>query len=665
MHRATSWEATQALFEACPDPMWIFDAEDLRFLAVNDAAAVTYGYSRDEFLSMTIADIRPKEDVESLVQATRWVVSGVLNAGRWRHLTKAGEILIVEVRTQRLTWDGRDAKMALIRNLSREVALDLEITRLLQNEREARLRAERCEAHLQAILGAMPGGHVVLEAADLTILAQARGSCEDEPALERMRQMLSTGDPALVAELRRIADQRRSEIIDLGGPGGGGEPVMCSCVCDSNWITKYLVLRPVAAEGPEGFATADEGDSAFRWALQAQTIQARDTALRECSARLRAVQKQMDVGFWTYDLEAGVLWWSDEVHSIFGIAPGRGPVTQAQYHDLILPEDQETAARAFGDFMAGRTELLQFEHRVVRPDGEIAHIRGTGSLEEEDGRRRIIGVVQDISAMRRTEDERNRVEHLMQIAGRAAHFGGWRVDVTTGIIEWSPETAAILDAPSTRFIDLEMGYDLYPDEVMRQRAAEMFRRCVEEGQPFDETLQMLTQAKRLIWSRVVGVPVHDGQGRVVAAHGSLQDVTEQEETRRQREWLAGRLTQTLEQMGDAFYTLDREWRFTFMNRAAKEYFAGDADACLGQVIWEVFPATLDTNLRQQFERAIATQEPALFDFHSTARQKWLHMRAHPIDDGLLVYFREVTRERGHTRTFGCSRRLWRNRPMPF
>src|ERR1039458_5199252 len=61
------------LFDRAPVPMWVFDRESLRFLAVNDAAVWKYGYSREEFLALTIADIRPPADVPQL----RRVVSTV------------------------------------------------------------------------------------------------------------------------------------------------------------------------------------------------------------------------------------------------------------------------------------------------------------------------------------------------------------------------------------------------------------------------------------------------------------------------------------------------------------------------------------------------------------------------------------------------------------
>ena len=55
------------LFEASPMPMWVYDAETLAFLAVNDAAVRHYGYRRDEFLAMRITDIRPPEDVPAML----------------------------------------------------------------------------------------------------------------------------------------------------------------------------------------------------------------------------------------------------------------------------------------------------------------------------------------------------------------------------------------------------------------------------------------------------------------------------------------------------------------------------------------------------------------------------------------------------------------------
>ncbi len=86
------------LFAANPQAMWIYDEQSLRFLDVNASAVARYGYSRDEFLAMTLADIRPPEDVPALVDDAAAVPDGFEGGRRWRHRRKDGSLLAVEIR---------------------------------------------------------------------------------------------------------------------------------------------------------------------------------------------------------------------------------------------------------------------------------------------------------------------------------------------------------------------------------------------------------------------------------------------------------------------------------------------------------------------------------------------------------------------------------------
>src|SRR5437868_15427837 len=86
----TSDAAYRLLFEKHPTPMWVFDIESLGFLAINEAALQQYGYSRDEFLGMTIRDIRPPEDVSALLDNVAHLSTGLEKGGRWRHRRKDG-----------------------------------------------------------------------------------------------------------------------------------------------------------------------------------------------------------------------------------------------------------------------------------------------------------------------------------------------------------------------------------------------------------------------------------------------------------------------------------------------------------------------------------------------------------------------------------------------
>jgi PAS domain S-box-containing protein len=85
------------LFELNPNPMWVFNSESLQFVEVNRSTLELYGYSNDEFLSMTILDIRPEEDRQKMVNMIRTHGQGVRLAGTWRHLKKNGELLYMSI----------------------------------------------------------------------------------------------------------------------------------------------------------------------------------------------------------------------------------------------------------------------------------------------------------------------------------------------------------------------------------------------------------------------------------------------------------------------------------------------------------------------------------------------------------------------------------------
>jgi PAS domain S-box-containing protein len=108
-----SEERYRKLFELNPQPAWIYDRETLRFLAVNRAAIDSYGYSRDEFLSMTICDIRPAEDAPALREAISLLQNDAHSHGIWRHCRKDGTTIQAEITSYSLTFDGRVADFVI------------------------------------------------------------------------------------------------------------------------------------------------------------------------------------------------------------------------------------------------------------------------------------------------------------------------------------------------------------------------------------------------------------------------------------------------------------------------------------------------------------------------------------------------------------------------
>ena len=131
------------LFQENPRPMWVYDAETLRFIEVNEAAILRYGYTREEFLARQITDIRPPDDADRFIKTLpllRRQQGRYRFSGEWTHLSKSGERIEVEVASRDLVFRGRPAALVAITDITERARFQ---TALLQSE-------ERFEKAFQA-----------------------------------------------------------------------------------------------------------------------------------------------------------------------------------------------------------------------------------------------------------------------------------------------------------------------------------------------------------------------------------------------------------------------------------------------------------------------------------------------------------------------------------
>jgi PAS domain S-box-containing protein len=134
----------QLLFERNPLPMWVFDIATLQFLAVNDAAIRHYGYSREEFLRMTIKDIRPVEDIPALLADVASNRSSPYVTSIWRHRKKDGTLIDVEVTSHEFQFGQYKAKLILANDISEQLRAEAQVCEL-NEELEERVRERTAE----------------------------------------------------------------------------------------------------------------------------------------------------------------------------------------------------------------------------------------------------------------------------------------------------------------------------------------------------------------------------------------------------------------------------------------------------------------------------------------------------------------------------------------
>ena len=252
-----SEERYRLLFDASPQPMWVYDLTTLHFLAVNHAALEHYGYTREEFSRMTITEIRPLEDQQLLLERMATPLPAESPATLWRHRKKSGEIIDVEISSHALELEGRKARL------------------VVANDVTDRLRAQQklWHAAFYDALTGLPNRALFMERLGQA-QARAKGRAGEGFAvlfldLDRFKVVNDSmghraGDQLLVAIARRLDRIRRAgdTVARLGGDEfaflieGAGEANEAGRV--ANRVHREL-SQPFEVHGQEVFTSASIG----------------------------------------------------------------------------------------------------------------------------------------------------------------------------------------------------------------------------------------------------------------------------------------------------------------------------------------------------------------------------------------------------------------------
>ncbi len=144
-----------------------------------------------------------------------------------------------------------------------------------------------------------------------------------------------------------------------------------------------------------------------------------------------------------------------------------------------------------------------------------------------------------------------------------------------------------------------------------------------------------------------GAPIRNDEGELTGIVLVFRDITERRATERQRDALQRQLEQVLSATTDAILSLDRNWRITYMNQHARDLLAPSGEV-MGSIIWESFPGIAYENspFESHYHAAMAGETPGAFEaWYAEPLNFWISVQARPSEDGIIVFFRDITRQR--------------------
>ena len=184
---------------------------------------------------------------------------------------------------------------------------------------------------------------------------------------------------------------------------------------------------------------------------------------------------------------------------------------------------------------------------------------------------------------------------------------------------------------------------IHPDD--QRLVMETIRDAVRTKGVFELEHRVLRIDGSLGWTFSRAIPLMDNDGTVVEWFGAASDVTARKQAEVAIRAEEARSLTILESITDGFYTLDSDWRFTYMNSAGEQFMGRTPGDLIGKCVWDEYPGSAGSEIELVYRRVVAGQTAESFTTYYPNLDRWYVATVYPAPDGLTVYFRDVTEKK--------------------
>lgn len=604
-----SEEQYRHLFYNNPHPMWVYDRVTLGFVAVNEAAIKHYGYSEEEFLSMTLKDTRPPEDIPMLLQNVATIDTPYQKSNSWRHKKKDGTIIDVEITSHSIEWNGRPARIVV----SEDVTQRKQAESALRKSEE--LNKSITQTAVDAIIAINSDGNVVLwnNAADKIF---------GYSVLEMYGKDLSIIIPKMYRGKHESAVKRLKD---------GSDGTLLGPTIELTALRKDGTKFPIELSLSEWKAQ----DQKFYTGIIRNITERKhaEVALRDSEKLLTESQRIARMGSWSFNMVDGNLRWSDTMYDIYGVNKEKFPLSIESFITLIHTEDRALTQQWIEQKMKGE-KIGELDFRIVLSNGEIRHIRSNGeAVIDANGKFvQMTGTAQDITERKRNEEALQESELRWQFAIEGAGDGLWDWNVSTNEVFYSNQWKSMLGYEDHEIGNTLMEWDsrvhLNDKEWVHKEIEKHFRgetpvyisehrvRCK------DGTYKWILDRGRIVKRTDDGKPQ-----RVIGTHTDITERKRTEEILRESETKF----RTVASMSVATIFIYQGTKFVYVNPASEAITGYTIDELLKMNFWDIVHPDFRELIKERgMARLNGESIPSRYEFKIVTKkgeEKWLSFGA--------------------------------------
>ncbi|HEV2880062.1 MAG TPA: PAS domain S-box protein [Pyrinomonadaceae bacterium] len=230
------------------------------------------------------------------------------------------------------------------------------------------------------------------------------------------------------------------------------------------------------------------------------------------------------------------------------------------------------------------------------------------------------------------------------VAEKVEDFAVFAVELDGIAASWNPGVEKLLGYTEDEFVGLDSCVIFTPEDIERGECVREMRAAAADGRAEDRRWHVRKDGT-LFWASGLLMALNDEAGALRGFAKILRDETahKQMEDRLRDSEAFGR--NILESISDAFYALDREWRFTYLNRQCEPIIGRKREDLIGKSIWKEFPESIHSMFYEQYHRAVAEGIAITFEAYYAPFDSWFEIHAYPSTEGLSVYFHDINQRK--------------------
>jgi len=622
----------RGLFENNPQPMWVFEVETLDFLAVNDAAIITYGFSREEFLAMTIKDIRRPEDVQKLIKRVSTVADGFDAAGTWKHRKKAGTIIDVEITSHSLVFSGRRAKL------------------VLANDVTQRMRIEKAIRHAsdewRATFDAMTEGVALLDA---------------DGRIMRCNRAMAV-----------LMKKPFSEIV------GQACAEMCACFGGSREGCPFIKSKKTLKREAVVFKQGEQWFEASADPIvdEAGTVQGAVHILQEITERKRLEDELRDSG----EKFKNFFEFANDAVFILDMTGKFIDVNRTGYERLGYSKEEMLAKHVSEfdspEFVAKVPERIAqiakygqavFESAHVKKDGVVMPVEINARIIDFEGRKALLSVVRDITERRKAEESLREQQQFTENLIMNSAIATFVLDASHKVLIWNKACEELTGIPAAAIIGTKDHWKAFyeherpilADIVLGQESEKLslfYESCsqstlTQDGIHAEAWFKNLNNKDRYIVFDAA--PIRDASGAIIAAIETLQDFTDSKTLEEQIHQAKQDWEYTFNSITDMVTVHDKDYNIIQANKAAEKILKLPImEKLKDQKCFSYYHGTDQAPAGCPSCGCLQSGVPAVFEIFEPHLNMFIEIRAIPRFDsngkmiGLIHVVRDIT-ERKH------------------